>query len=141
MVALLWAAIYLPGLGSTEIKGEEGRRILPAVTMLDEGDWLVPQVGGKPFLRKPPLVNWMIAGSFKMLNRRDEWAAEPSPGASSGGGEGAPKAAGPMGERSCSGSCSSPGSIPVSMRPATVTSRNARQLSFTRGERLPQSRR
>ncbi len=75
IVALLWAAIYLPGLGSTEIKGEEGRRILPAVTMLDEGDWLVPHVGGKPFLRKPPLVNWMIAGSFKMLNRRDEWAA------------------------------------------------------------------
>ena len=75
IVALLWAAIYLPGLGSTEIKGEEGRRILPAVTMLDEGDWLVPQVGGRPFLRKPPLMNWAIAGSFKMLDRRDEWAA------------------------------------------------------------------
>ena len=75
IVALLWAAIYLPGLGSTEIKGEEGRRILPAITMLDEGGWLVPHVGGKPFLRKPPLVNWMIAASFKMLNRRDEWAA------------------------------------------------------------------
>ena len=75
IVALLWAAIYLPGLGSTEIKGEEGRRILPAITMLDEGDWLVPHVGGRPFLRKPPLVNWMIAASFKMLDRRDEWAA------------------------------------------------------------------
>ncbi len=75
IVALLWAAIYLPGLGSTEIRGEEGRRILAAVTMLDEGDWLVPHVGGKPFLRKPPLVNWAIAGSFKMLHRRDEWAA------------------------------------------------------------------
>ena len=45
----LWAAIYLPGLGSTEIKGEEGRRILPAVTMLDSGNWLVPHVGGRPF--------------------------------------------------------------------------------------------
>ena len=75
IVALLWAAMYLPGLGSTEIKGEEGRRILAAVTMLDEGDWLVPHVGGKPFLRKPPLVNWAIALSFKTLNRRDEWAA------------------------------------------------------------------
>ena len=75
IVALLWAAIYLPGLGSTEIKGEEGRRILPAVTMLETGNWLVPHVGGKPFLRKPPLVNWAIALSFKMLHRRDEWAA------------------------------------------------------------------
>ncbi len=75
ILALLWAAIYLPGLGSTEIKGEEGRRILPAVTMLDEGGWLVPQVGGRPFLRKPPLMNWAIALSFKTLHRRDEWAA------------------------------------------------------------------
>ena len=75
IVILLWAAIYFPGLGSTEIKGEEGRRILPAVTMLDGGDWLVPHVGGKPFLRKPPLVNWAIALSMKWLGRRDEWAA------------------------------------------------------------------
>ena len=75
IVILLWAAIYLPGLGSTEIKGEEGRRILPAVTMLESGNWLVPQVGGRPFLRKPPLVNWAIALSFKMLHRRDAWAA------------------------------------------------------------------
>ena len=75
IVILLWAAIYLPGMGSTEIKGEEGRRILPAVTMLDSGDWLVPYVGGKPFLRKPPLVNWAIALSMKWLGRRDEWAA------------------------------------------------------------------
>jgi 4-amino-4-deoxy-L-arabinose transferase-like glycosyltransferase len=75
IIATLWAAIYLPGLGSTEIKGEEGRRILPAVTMLESGNWLVPYVGGKPFLRKPPLVNWAIALSMKWLGRRDEWAA------------------------------------------------------------------
>ena len=75
ILLVLWAAVYLPGLGSTEIKGEEGRRILPAVTMLDSGNWLVPSVGGKPFLRKPPLVNWAIALSFKWLGRRDEWAA------------------------------------------------------------------
>ena len=37
IVVLCWAAIYLPGLGSLEIKGEEGRRILPAVTMLETG--------------------------------------------------------------------------------------------------------
>ena len=72
---LLWAAIYLPGLGSTELKGEEGRRILPAVTMLETGQWLVPYVGGKPFLRKPPLVNWAIAASFWITGVRNEWTA------------------------------------------------------------------
>ncbi|MEQ1859262.1 MAG: glycosyltransferase family 39 protein [Chthoniobacteraceae bacterium] len=71
----LWSAIYLPGLGSTELRGEEGRRILPAVTMLESGDWVVPYVGGKPFLRKPPLMNWVIALSFKLTGIRNEWAA------------------------------------------------------------------
>ena len=75
LLLLLWAAIYLPGLGSTEIKGEEGRRILPAVTMLDTGHWLVPYVGGEPFLRKPPLVNWAIAASFKLTGVRNAWTA------------------------------------------------------------------
>lgn len=75
LIALLWAGIYLPGLGSIEIKGEEGRRILPAATMLDTGEWIVPYVGGKPYLRKPPLVNWLIAGSFHLTGLRNEWAA------------------------------------------------------------------
>jgi 4-amino-4-deoxy-L-arabinose transferase-like glycosyltransferase len=75
LVIVCWAAIYLPGLGSLEIKGEEGRRILPAVTMLDTGDYLVPQVGSEPFFRKPPLVNWLVAASFKITGLRNEWTA------------------------------------------------------------------
>src|SRR3954464_15594186 len=65
-VIVCWAAIYLPGLGSLEIKGEEGRRILPAVTMLDTGNYLVPQVGSEPYFRKPPLVNWLGAAPFQV---------------------------------------------------------------------------
>jgi 4-amino-4-deoxy-L-arabinose transferase-like glycosyltransferase len=75
IVLLCWAAIYIPGLGSLEIKGEEGRRILPAVTMLDTGNYLVPQVGSEPYYRKPPLVNWLVASSFKLTGHRDEWTA------------------------------------------------------------------
>lgn len=70
-----WAAIYLPALGSLEIKGEEGRRILPAITMLETGDYLVPHVGSEPYLRKPPLVNWLVAASFKLTGVRNEWTA------------------------------------------------------------------
>ena len=66
LVSLVWAAIYLPRLGSLEIKSEEGRRILPAVTMIETGNaargareflrsYIVPQVGSEPYLRKPPL--------------------------------------------------------------------------------------
>lgn len=82
----VWAAIYLPGLGSLEIKGEEGRRILPAIAMMESGDaardarelfrsYLVPQVGGEAYLRKPPLVNWLVVASFKIIGARNEWSA------------------------------------------------------------------
>lgn len=75
IVLLVWAAIYLPALGSLEIKGEEGRRILPAVRMIETGDYIVPRVGSEPYLRKPPLINWLVAASFKIFGQRNEWTA------------------------------------------------------------------
>lgn len=75
VIIVVWAAIYLPGLGTLEIKGEEGRRILPAVTMLQTGNYVVPQVGSDPYFTKPPLVNWLVAASFKLFDQRNEWAA------------------------------------------------------------------
>jgi 4-amino-4-deoxy-L-arabinose transferase-like glycosyltransferase len=75
LVIAVWAAIYLPALGSFEIKGEEGRRILPAVAMLQSGNYIVPQVGSGAYFRKPPLVNWVVAASFKIFGTRNEWTA------------------------------------------------------------------
>src|SRR6059058_4344332 len=75
MVLFVWAVVYLPALGSLAIKGEEGRRILPAIRMLETGDYIVPQVGNNPYFRKPPLVNWLVAGSFKIFGVRNEWTA------------------------------------------------------------------
>ncbi len=75
IVILVWAALYFPALGSLAIKGEEGRRILPGVTMLQTGNWLVPQVGGETYFRKPPLINWLVAGSFKLTGIQNEWTA------------------------------------------------------------------
>jgi len=74
-VLLVWAVIYLPALGSIAIKGEEGRRILPAVRMLETGNYIVPEVGSNPYYRKPPLVNWLVAASFKLFGVRNEWTA------------------------------------------------------------------
>lgn len=75
IVILLWAAIYLPALGTLEIKGEEGRRILPAITMLETGNFIVPYVGSDPYYTKPPLINWLVAASFKIFGARNEWTA------------------------------------------------------------------
>lgn len=75
IVILVWAALYLPALGSLAIKGEEGRRILPGITMLESGNYLVPQVGGETYFRKPPLINWLVAASFKIFGVQNEWTA------------------------------------------------------------------
>ncbi len=75
VVVLMWAIIYLPALGSIAIKGEEGRRILPAIRMLQTGNYVVPQVGSYPYYRKPPLVNWLVAASFKIFGACNEWTA------------------------------------------------------------------
>jgi hypothetical protein len=40
---------------------------MPAVTMMDGGSWIVPSVGGKPFLRKPPLAQWCMAASMRSI--------------------------------------------------------------------------
>jgi 4-amino-4-deoxy-L-arabinose transferase-like glycosyltransferase len=75
LILAVWAAIYLPSLGLFEIKGEEGRRILPGMAMLETGNYLIPQVGGEDYFRKPPLINWLVAGSFKLFHARNEWTA------------------------------------------------------------------
>ena len=75
VIIAVWAAIYLPALGSFEIRGEEGRRILPAMAMIEQNDYLVPRVGSEAYFSKPPLVNWLIAASFQTFRVRNEWTA------------------------------------------------------------------
>ena len=43
--------------------------------MLQTGNFIVPQVGSDPYFRKPPLVNWLVAASFKIFGKRNEWTA------------------------------------------------------------------
>ena len=75
LLVALWSVIYLPWLGTPELRSEEGHRVLPAVEMLESGDYLVPHIGGAVYLRKPPLINWIVAGAFGLTGTRDEWSA------------------------------------------------------------------
>ena len=72
---LLWAGLYLPGLGWLELRGEEGKRVMLAVQMLDRGNCLVPYLGARPYLNKTPLINWLLAASFRVSGIRNEWIA------------------------------------------------------------------
>ncbi len=68
-VVLLWTMIYLPSLGVPDASRNECRRILPAITMINTGNWSVPILDGKPYFAKPPLMNWMIAISFLITGK------------------------------------------------------------------------
>src|SRR5258707_9708564 len=43
--------------------------------MLHTANYIVPEVGGNPYFRKPPLVNWLVAASFRIFGVRNEWTA------------------------------------------------------------------
>src|SRR3954467_5136543 len=46
--------------------------------MAESGDWIVPRLNGKPFLEKPPLYWWALAGSLRLLGMSDTAARVPS---------------------------------------------------------------
>lgn len=52
----------------------EGRYAEAAHAMVRTGDWIVPRVNGQIHLEKPPLLYWLVAGSFS-LNGASETSA------------------------------------------------------------------
>lgn len=42
--------------------------------MLRRGDWVTPTLNGAPYLNKPPLLYWLVAGSYRLFGVT-EWAA------------------------------------------------------------------
>jgi 4-amino-4-deoxy-L-arabinose transferase-like glycosyltransferase len=74
-VLVIWAGIYLPGLGTLDIDFNEGRRIMPAVSMLETGDWKTPSLFGEEYVKKPPMIFWLIAASFKISGEQSAFAA------------------------------------------------------------------
>lgn len=72
---LLWALLYLPGIFTPELKGEEPRRALVAYEMIQSGDWMQPRIAGEIYDNKPPLFNWLIAGSWLVFGTESEGAA------------------------------------------------------------------
>ena len=75
LIILVWAAIYLSHLGERELRGEEARRIIPAQEMIQSEQWVVPTLAGEVYGNKPPLINWVIAGSFLLTGSESEFAA------------------------------------------------------------------
>jgi len=69
LLGLFVAAIILWGifLGDVPLRDwDEGTRALIAREIYRTGNWLYPTLGGQPYLLKPPLMDWLIALSYKI---------------------------------------------------------------------------
>ncbi len=67
--------LYLPFISLKEFQGEEGRRVLIAIQMLENSEYLVPKLFGEPYFMKPPLFNWALALFFKLTGNFSEFSA------------------------------------------------------------------
>jgi 4-amino-4-deoxy-L-arabinose transferase-like glycosyltransferase len=52
----------------------EPRRMLLAKDMVRNGHWLVPDLLGKPYILKPPLLPWLISAGYLLFGSADLWA-------------------------------------------------------------------
>lgn len=72
---LFGLTLYLPFISIKEFQGEEGRRVLIALQMLETKEYLFPQLFGEPYFQKPPLFNWALALFFKLTGDYSEFIA------------------------------------------------------------------
>jgi 4-amino-4-deoxy-L-arabinose transferase-like glycosyltransferase len=70
--ALLWL-LFLPGvllypcLSFDLFEPDESRYAQIPREMLARGDWVVPVLQGEPYLDKPPLLYWLVAGCYRVF--------------------------------------------------------------------------
>ncbi len=69
LLSFFVAALFLWGifLGNVPLRDwDEGTRALIAREIYRTGNWLYPTLQGEPYLLKPPLMDWLIALSYKL---------------------------------------------------------------------------
>jgi len=74
-LVLVLFVIYLPFLGQPAWDGNEPKRAIVAREMLNTGNYFAPVIHGQPYFVKPPLMNWLIAGSGGLFGVVNEWSA------------------------------------------------------------------
>ena len=73
-VLLILAFVFFGLTGHDPWKADEAYVFGVIHTMDVSGDWLIPIVGGEPFMEKPPLYYWTAGGFMRLLSG---WMGEP----------------------------------------------------------------
>lgn len=74
LLLVLPAILLYPCLGFHLFEPDEGRYAQIPMEMLRHGEWIVPRLQGQPYLDKPPLLYWLVMGSYALLGA-DDWSA------------------------------------------------------------------
>ena len=72
LAVVLYFPAFLINLGDQPIIEDESIRSLVAFEMFKSGDYITPTIGCDPYLRKPPLYNWLIAASYALFGNYSE---------------------------------------------------------------------
>jgi hypothetical protein len=75
ILVLFTLIAYIPFLGLPPWEGNEPLRVIIAKEMIQTGNWIMPILHGKPYLAKPPLMNWLIAISGSLFGTVNEWTS------------------------------------------------------------------
>jgi 4-amino-4-deoxy-L-arabinose transferase-like glycosyltransferase len=67
LLLMLPALLLYPCLSFRLLEPDEGRYAEIPREMLERGDLLVPVLHGEPYLDKPPLFYWLVAGSYRLF--------------------------------------------------------------------------
>jgi len=73
LALVLFFPAFMINLNDQPVIEDEAIRSLVAFEMYKSDDYITPTMGGDPYLRKPPLYNWLIAGSFAMFGNYSEF--------------------------------------------------------------------
>jgi 4-amino-4-deoxy-L-arabinose transferase-like glycosyltransferase len=77
-VALFTATLLFARLDYPLLEPDETRYALIPLTMIQQGNWLIPQLHGKPYNDKPPFLYWLTALSYQAFGVHDWTARLPS---------------------------------------------------------------
>ena len=81
MLVLIAVVLFFLRLHAPLLEPQEPRYAEIPRQMLSEGRLLVPVLYGEPYLDKPPLLYWLVMGSYAVFGVHD-WAARLIPGLS-----------------------------------------------------------
>jgi 4-amino-4-deoxy-L-arabinose transferase-like glycosyltransferase len=63
---------FYGGLGAYSLlNNNEGLYAQISWEMLENGNWIIPHLNGVPYIEKPPLLYWLIAGCFKIFGKTE----------------------------------------------------------------------